>query len=404
MWWGQSSKERLPMEKKIIRLTVALLVALTVLAVYLTLRPSLLARYTDLPVDTNTDTTTESTGTADAQKTAFTVAVVQKDGTAKDFTLRTEQTTLGAALLESDLVEAEANRFGLQIKAVNGVKAAYDENNAYWAVFSGEQAADRDPREIPIEEGGSYKLVYIELDTLISSTNGAEHLFYNVFLPIARGYIGDAWDTVQAFAQHMGYTAVADEGVYTIQSATRSDVFFSGELTTAGDSTELADVFYQVHTDGHEPAIAGVKGRYEDTENPENHRENPVYFVDGFAANSSFKTVQTLNEVIQYILDYGTLKIKNFTLIVQDTFGQPQNTYLVVTSEDYMGPALENAGYINLGQDDTGAYIIKRVQGVSPASGCVWQLWKGDSYKDLPVGTTPVEHGATYTIVYKRLK
>ena len=29
--------------------------------------------------------------------------------------------------------------------------------------------------------------------------------------------------------------------------------------------------------------------------------------MDGFAANSSFKTVQTLNEVIQYILDYGTL-------------------------------------------------------------------------------------------------
>ena len=80
-----------------------------------------------------------------------------------------------------------------------------------------------------------------------------------------------------------------------------------------------------------------------------------------------------------------------------------KNTYQVVTSEDYMGPALANAGYITLGQNDTGDYI-KQTQGVTPASGCVWQLWKGDSYKDLPVGTTPVEHGATYTIVYKRLK
>jgi hypothetical protein len=51
----------------------------------------------------------------------------------------------------------------------------------------------------------------------------------------------------------------------------------------------------------------------------------------------------------------------------------------------------------------TGDYI-KQTQGVTPASGCVWQLWKGDSNKDLPVGTTPVEHGATYTIIYKRLK
>ena len=280
------------MDKKIIRLTVALLVALTVLAVYLTLRPSLLARYTDIPVDTNTDTTTESTGTADAQNTTFTLTVVQKDGTAKDFTLRTEQTTLGAALLESGLVEAEVNRFGLQIKAVGGAKASFDENNAYWAVFSGEQAADRDPGLIPVENGGSYKLVYIELDPLIGSANGAEHLFYNVYLPIARGYIGSSWDTVKAFAQHMGYTAAADEGVYTIQSATRSDVFFGGDLTTAGDSTELADAVYSVHTDGHEPALAGVKGRYEDTENPENHRENPVYFVDGFAGNAKQEKYQ----------------------------------------------------------------------------------------------------------------
>lgn len=392
------------MDKKTLSLAVALLVALTVLAVYLTIRPGLLARYTDIPTDTKTDTTTEKPGNEDTQKTTFTLAVVQKDGTAKDFTLRTEQTTLGAALLESDLVEAEVNRFGLQIKAVGGAKASFDENNAYWAVFSGEQAADRDPGLIPVENGGSYKLVYIELDPLTDSANKAEHLFYNVYLPIARGYIGSSWDTVKAFAQHMGYTAVADEGVYTIQSATRSDVFFGGDLTTAGDSTELADAVYSVHTDGHEPAMAGVKGRYEDAENPENHRENPVYFVDGFAANGSSKPVDTFNDVIQYILDYGTLKIKNFTLIVQDTFGKPQNTYQVVTSEDYMGPALENAGYINLGQDDTGAPIIKRVQGVSPASGCVWQLWKGDSNKDLPVGTTPVEYGATYTIVYKRLK
>ncbi len=391
------------MDKKIIRLTVAVLVALTALAVYLSIRPSLLARYTDIPVDTNTDTTIESTGNADSQKTTFTVAVVYKDGTTKETTLRTEQTYLGAALLESDLVEAETNRFGMQIKTVNGVKAAFDENNAYWAVFSGDLAADRDPGLIPVEEGGTYKLVYLEFDPLTGSANAAEHMFYNVYLPIARGYIGTTWDTVKAFAQHMGYTVAADEGVYSIQSPSRSDVFFGGDLTTTGDSTELADAVYRVHTDGHEPALAGVKGRYEDAENPENTRQTPVYFVDGFVENGSSTPVETFNEVIRYILDYGTLKIKFFTLVVQDTFGQPKNTYQVVTSEDYMGPALDYAGYITLGQDDNGAYI-KQVQGVSPAAGCAWLLWKGNSYKDLPIDTTPVEHGATYTIVYKRLK
>ena len=108
------------MDKKAISLAAALLLVLLALAVYLTIRPTLLARYTDILTDTNTDKTTESTGNGDTQKTSFTLAVVQKDGTAKDFTLQTEQATLGAALLETDLVEAEVNRFGLQIKAVGG--------------------------------------------------------------------------------------------------------------------------------------------------------------------------------------------------------------------------------------------------------------------------------------------
>ena len=388
------------MDKKIIRLIVALLLVLVALAVYLTIRPRLLAPAVDTPSDTTE--ITGSTGT-NSQKTSIAVTVMHKNGSTKDLTIQTEKTTLGAALLEAGLVEAEANRFGMHITSVDGEKAVITENYAYWAVFTGDSTASLATDLLPIEEGGSYKLVYAEPAPLLGTDNAAEHLFYNVYLPLANGYVGSAWDTVKAYAQHLGYTVTSSEGTYCIQSPNRSDVFFGGDLTTAGDSTEVVDAIYEVYTDGHEPARVGVQGRYADAENPANNRENPVYFVDGFVETGNILPVDTLADVVQYILDYGTLKLKTFTLVIQDTFGQPKDTFEVITSQDYMGAALDVAGFITVGQGDNGGYI-ERAQGVKPASGCVWQLWKGDANKDLPIDTTPVEHGGTYTIVYKRLK
>lgn len=49
------------------------------------------------------------------------------------FTIRSDAETVGEALLENELVEGSEGAFGLYISHVNGIKAVYEEDGAYWA-------------------------------------------------------------------------------------------------------------------------------------------------------------------------------------------------------------------------------------------------------------------------------
>jgi len=68
--------------------------------------------------------------------TAVQVEVVAGDKSVT-FTIKTDKTTLGDALLEHSLVEGEAGAFGLYIKSVNGIRADYDLDGAYWQFTKG---------------------------------------------------------------------------------------------------------------------------------------------------------------------------------------------------------------------------------------------------------------------------
>lgn len=48
------------------------------------------------------------------------------------FTLRSDAETVGEALIENGLVEGSEGPFGLYISHVNGIKAVYEEDGAYW--------------------------------------------------------------------------------------------------------------------------------------------------------------------------------------------------------------------------------------------------------------------------------
>ncbi len=48
------------------------------------------------------------------------------------FTLRSDAETVGEALVENGLVEGSDGPFGIYISHVNGIKAVYEEDGAYW--------------------------------------------------------------------------------------------------------------------------------------------------------------------------------------------------------------------------------------------------------------------------------
>ena len=97
--------------------------------------------------------------TTEGEKT-FTVTVVYADGTGKDFSYTSNEEYVGTVLQAEGLVEGEMGDYGLYIKAVDGVKAVYEEDGAYWGFFVGEEYAQTGIDQTPIEDGAAYKLVY----------------------------------------------------------------------------------------------------------------------------------------------------------------------------------------------------------------------------------------------------
>lgn len=90
----------------------------------------------------------------------FTFSVVDADGVETFFEVHTDKTTVGEALLENNLIEGETSDYGLYVKVVNGVKADYDADGAYWAFYVDGQYAQSGVDTTNIEEGKIYTFKY----------------------------------------------------------------------------------------------------------------------------------------------------------------------------------------------------------------------------------------------------
>ena len=91
-------------------------------------------------------------------KTAFTVEVVQMDGTAIKFTVNTDKATVGEALLDLGIVAGDTTEYGLYIKTVNGVTLDYDADGAYWTFYINGEYASTGVDSTNIEAGATYTL------------------------------------------------------------------------------------------------------------------------------------------------------------------------------------------------------------------------------------------------------
>ena len=73
---------------------------------------------------------TEDTELGEGSKTVK--VVVEAEEKKITFTIHTDETILGDALLAHELVEGEEGDYGLYIKKVNGILADYDVDQTYW--------------------------------------------------------------------------------------------------------------------------------------------------------------------------------------------------------------------------------------------------------------------------------
>ena len=75
------------------------------------------------------------------------------------FTINTDKTTLGDALLEHDLIAGENGDYGLYVKSVNGMTADYAVNRTYWAFYKNGEYMMTGVDGTTIADGEHYELV-----------------------------------------------------------------------------------------------------------------------------------------------------------------------------------------------------------------------------------------------------
>lgn len=75
------------------------------------------------------------------------------------FTVKTDETNLGASFRKSGIVEGEESTYGLYIKTVNGILADYDKDASWWGLTKdGEATLGADT--VTVEDGAHYELTY----------------------------------------------------------------------------------------------------------------------------------------------------------------------------------------------------------------------------------------------------
>lgn len=89
-------------------------------------------------------------------QTMFYFHVVDMDGNVTKFEIHTNQTTVGGALLELDLIAGDDGAYGLYVKTVNGITADYDKDGTWWGFYIGDEMAMTGVDTTDIEAGATY--------------------------------------------------------------------------------------------------------------------------------------------------------------------------------------------------------------------------------------------------------
>ncbi|MBP3294052.1 MAG: DUF4430 domain-containing protein [Clostridia bacterium] len=97
---------------------------------------------------------------AEGTEITVTIAVTNKAGETTETAVTTKATTLADVLVESGIVEANYDDYGLYILTVNGETADYSVDQSYWALSKNGEYLMTGASSTPIADGEHYELVY----------------------------------------------------------------------------------------------------------------------------------------------------------------------------------------------------------------------------------------------------
>ena len=89
---------------------------------------------------------------------SFEFTVVNMAGEEATFEVKTDEDTVGAALLENNVIAGEDGDYGLYVKTVNGETVDYDKDGKYWAFYINGEYGMTGVDSTDIVDGDSYAL------------------------------------------------------------------------------------------------------------------------------------------------------------------------------------------------------------------------------------------------------
>ena len=92
----------------------------------------------------------------------FAFQVEDIDGAKQEFLIHTDADTVGAALVELELIQGEPGPYGMYVKQVCGITAVYEEDGTYWAFYENGEYGMTGVDETPIDESVTYAFVKTE--------------------------------------------------------------------------------------------------------------------------------------------------------------------------------------------------------------------------------------------------
>ena len=90
--------------------------------------------------------------------TEFQLTITHKDGKEVGYEVSTNETTVGAALLELELISGEDGDYGSYIKTVDGETLDFDRDGMYWAFYINGEYAMTGVDSTDIAKGDTYAL------------------------------------------------------------------------------------------------------------------------------------------------------------------------------------------------------------------------------------------------------
>ena len=82
----------------------------------------------------NAETEKVSNGIVGEGETQF-YLTIKANGTEKRLTVKTNETTVGNALIALGLIDGDRGDYGLYVKEVDGIYADFEEDGTYWAFY-----------------------------------------------------------------------------------------------------------------------------------------------------------------------------------------------------------------------------------------------------------------------------